>query len=177
MKNILISAGIAILVLVLFRIGKHFYLKPKNITGEKAMEIIGTLPDGSAFKLSDLKGKYVLVDFWGSWCAPCRKSNPQLVNLYAKYNNSTFKDASGFEIVSIGIEHSATHWQKAIQADGLTWPYQLMESASFDSPAAKAYGVKQIPTKFLINPEGIMMAVDPSVEDITRLLDDRVKTL
>jgi thiol-disulfide isomerase/thioredoxin len=176
MKNILISAGIAILVLVVFRVVKYYYLKPKNITGERAMEITGQLPDGSAFQLSDLKGKYVLLDFWGSWCGPCRKSNPQLVTLYARYNKSSFKDATGFEIVSIGIEHSATNWQKAMQADGLTWPYQLMESASFDSPSAKAYGVKQIPTKFLINPDGIMMAVDPSVEDIARLLDDRIKT-
>jgi thiol-disulfide isomerase/thioredoxin len=175
MKSMLLTVGLAILVLVGFQLGKYLYLKPKNITGEKAIEITGQLPNGTPFSLSALQGKYVLLDFWGSWCGPCRQSHPQLVSLYADYKNQEFKDASGFEIVSIALERGAANWQKAIQADQLIWPYHLLAAESFDSPIAKSYGVKQIPTKFLINPDGIMMAVDPSFEQIAKLLNDRIK--
>jgi thiol-disulfide isomerase/thioredoxin len=139
------------------------------------MEIKGTLPDGSPFALSDLKGNIVLIDFWASWCGPCRKSSPELVSIYNTYHGQFFKDAKGFEIVSIGLENSKAGWAQAIQNDGLRWPYHLMESSAFDAPATLAYTVKQVPTKFLINPEGIIMAVDPSFKEIARILEDRIK--
>ncbi len=173
MKNLLIFLGVTIVAFVIFRFGKNLYLKPKNITGAKLIEIEGQLPDGSPFTLSGLKGRYVLLDFWGSWCGPCRKSNPELVALYDQYHDQQFKGADGFDIVSIGLENSASRWQQAIERDGLHWPYHLMESSSFDSPITTAYNVKQIPTKFLIDPEGIILAVDPSFKEITRLLTER----
>jgi thiol-disulfide isomerase/thioredoxin len=176
MKSMLLTIGLAILVVIGFQLGKYLYLKPKNITGEKAIEINSQLPDGTPFALSNLKGNYVLLDFWGSWCGPCRSSHPELVSLYNRFKGQTFKDAKGFEIVSIALEQSKKNWENAIQADQLNWPYHLMEQTSFDSPIAKAYSVKQIPTKFLINPEGVMMAVDPSFQEIAKLLEDRRKT-
>ena len=172
----LLTIGLALLVVVLFKVGKSYYLKPKNITGEKAIELSGQLPDGSQFKLSDLKGKYVLIDFWGSWCGPCRAASPQLKSLYNRFQNQAFTDATGFEIVSIGIERSKTNWENAIQSDQLNWPYHLMEQGYFDSPQVKAYNVKQIPTKFLVNPDGIIMSVDPSFEEIAKMLGARLKT-
>jgi thiol-disulfide isomerase/thioredoxin len=168
--------GLAVLVFVLFSIGKSYYLKPKNISGEKAIELRGQLPDGSPFKLSDLKGKYVLIDFWGSWCGPCRAASPQLKSLYNRFQNQDFTDASGFEILSVGIEQSKANWENAIRSDQLNWPYHLMEQGYFDSPQVKAYNVKQIPTKFLVNPNGIIMSVDPSFEEIAKLLGARLKT-
>ena len=174
MKSTLIFFAVAVIAFVAIRIGKNLYLKPKNITGVKSIEIKGTLPDGSPFALSDLKGKFVLLDFWGSWCGPCRQSNPELVALYQKYHGQVYKEAQGFEIVSIGLESNKSRWEQAIRNDGLVWPYHLMESSSFDSPATLAYTVKQIPTKFLINPEGVIMAVDPGIREISRLLDDRM---
>ena len=176
MKSMLLTVGLAILVLIGFQVGKKLYLKPNNITGEKAIDISGELPDGTPFSLSNLKGKYVLLDFWGSWCGPCRQTHPQLVSLYSKYNKQPYKDAEGFEVVSVGLEQSRGNWENAILQDHLIWPYHLMEKGSFDAPQVKAYGVKQIPTKFLINPEGILMAVDPSFEEIAKVLESRRKT-
>lgn len=174
MKSTLLFLVVAVVAFIAIKFGKNLYLKPKNITGAKSIEIVGTLPDGSSFALSDLKGKIVLLDFWGSWCGPCRKSNPELVALYEKYHGQNFKGADDFEIVSIGLENNKSRWVQAIQSDGLLWPYHLMESSAFDSPATMAYTVKQIPTKFMINPEGVIMAVDPNFKEITKLLDDRL---
>ncbi len=159
-----------------FYVGKKFYLKPRLEQGIEAYEIEGNLADGSDFKLSELKGKYVLLDFWGSWCKPCRESHPELTRLYQEFHGVIFKDADGFEIVSFGVERNSDKWKEAIMADSLSWPYHLVSLNLFTSPIVEAYNVKQIPTKFLINSSGIIIAVDPSLEQISQLLRDRRKT-
>jgi thiol-disulfide isomerase/thioredoxin len=175
MKSIVWTIGLSILVVGLFYVGKYFYLKPKNISGEKAIEISGRLPDGSLFSLSELKGKYVLIDFWGSWCGPCRQASPRLITLYNRFQHQGFDNADGFEIVSIGLERNRRNWENAIRADQLSWSYHLLEPDSFTSAPAKAYDVKQIPTKFLINPEGVIMAVNPTFDQIAKILEFRQK--
>ena len=159
-------------------IGRYFYMKPKHINGERPPAIKAQLQDGQAFQLDDLKGQFVLIDFWGSWCGPCRGENPSLVKLYEKYNKAPFKDAKGFEIVSIGIERNSQRWQRAIEKDGLNWPYHILDQANnlrfFDSPIAADFGVKQVPTKYLINPDGIIMGVNLAVEEMDKLLAKRL---
>lgn len=165
------------ILLVLLLIGYaayYFYKKPKYVNGEVAPNFTAELVDGSAFEMNQLKGKYVLLDFWGSWCGPCRQDNPNLVSLYNQYHQQKFKDASGFEIVSVAIERNKDRMLKAIAKDGLIWSYHVPQLDRFDSEIAQQYGVKEIPTKYLINPDGYIMGVNQSKEEISKILEERL---
>ena len=175
MKSIILMVIIAIVAVLIFKAAKSWYLKPGIVNGAKAADFTGLLPDGSPFRLSDLKGKYVLLDFWGSWCGPCRKEHPALVQLHRDYQGKTFQNATGFEIVSIGIENSKASWQTAIELDSLHWKHHLLEKATFEDPIAKAYNVRQLPTKFLLNPDGVIIAVDPSLDKVAGILKDKLQ--
>jgi thiol-disulfide isomerase/thioredoxin len=163
----------------LFTVAKQFYMKPSMDDGEKAPDFVAVSPTNFGFKLSDLKGKYVLLDFWGSWCGPCIAEAPELIALQEKYGASKFKDAEGFTIVGVAIEKDRQRWVAAIERLGLTWPYQAIDPVSnfrfFDSPIANDYGVKQLPTKFLIGPDRKIVAVDMPLEAIDQYLAERVQ--
>lgn len=176
MKSTLVSVLVGIVLIAGYYFGKRYFLKPDIKQGVEAAEIEGNLPDGTPFKLSELAGHYILLDFWGSWCKPCRQSNPELVKLYDRFKNESFADAKGFQIVSYAFDGSRGAWETAIAKDSLTWPFHLIAEDMFDSPVAEAYNVKQIPTKFLINPEGKIIAVDPSIGEVEKLLGQRSGT-
>ncbi len=165
---------IALLVVVgLIWAGRYLYFKPKYVNGEMAPDFTMTLLDGRAMNLSDLKGHYVLIDFWGSWCGPCRQDNPNLVKLYNEFHGEKFKHARGFEIVSIGLEMKESRWKAAIEKDGLRWPYHHADFNRMKSEIASLYGVKEIPTKYLITPEGQIAGVNLTYEEIRQFLLDR----
>ncbi len=140
-----------------------FYLSVKYLSaedGEQAPDFEATLIDGAAFKLSDLQGKYVLLDFWGSWCAPCRKENPKLVALHQKHSDK-------LTIVTVALEKDASSWKKVAKKDGFIWKNQIVDQNSFVmlSAIARKYGVSAIPAKFLISPEGKLIG-KPTFEEI-----------
>lgn len=167
--------NILLAILILGYVAYYFYKKPKFINGEQAPKIQAELIDGRSFSLDDLKGKYVLIDFWGSWCGPCRRDNPSIVALHDEFNQKTFDNAHGFEVVSIAIESNRDRMIKAIQKDGLKWDYHIIQLDRFDSPIAKKYGIKEIPTKYLLNPDGYIMGVNQSYDEIRSMLHDRLK--
>ena len=162
--------NVILVLLVLGFVARYIYKMPKFDDGELAPSIESVLMDGEAFKLSDLKGQYVLIDFWGSWCGPCRRENPGLVKLHQDFNGKSFKDAKGFEILNIGIETKEARWKQAIKKDGLNWKYHILQAESFKSPIAKAYGIVEIPTKYFIGPDGNILLVNPAISEISDYL-------
>jgi len=146
----------------------QFFNKPDTLDSDFTTE----LTDGTEFSLKDLRGKYVLLDFWGSWCPPCRRENPNLVKLYSEFNNQKFKDADGFEIVSVALEKNDKYWEKAATKDGFNWKYQIVEISKIVmlSSLAQKYGVKNIPAKFLIGPKGNIIGANQSYDEIRSFL-------
>ena len=121
--------------------------------GKKAPDFTQNDPEGNPVSLSDFQGKYVLLDFWASWCGPCRQENPNLVKAYAAYNDK------GFEILGVSLDNKdgKEAWVNAIEKDGLTWT-QVSDLNSWNNEVARMYGVRAVPQSYLIDPEGVIVA-------------------
>lgn len=120
----------------------------KTSKGKQAPEIDMLTVDGKSLKLSDLKGNVVLLDFWASWCRPCRAENPNVVRLYNKYKDH------GFTVYSVSMDSDKKKWQAAIEKDQLTWPNHVSDLKGWTSTGGRTYGVSSIPTTFLIDKKG-----------------------
>ncbi len=155
-------------------LGNHLYFKPKYVNGETAPDFAMKLIDGKALNLSDLKGNFILLDFWGSWCGPCRRENPKLVKLYREFHGKTFEEADDFEIVSVALEMKEARWKAAIAKDGLIWPYHHADFDGMDSAIGKKYGVREIPTKYLITPDGYIAGVNMTYDEIKSFLTSQL---
>ncbi|MGV3630316.1 MAG: TlpA family protein disulfide reductase [Bacteroidota bacterium] len=116
--------------------------------GKEAMDFTQNKSDGSPLKLTDLRGKVVLLDFWASWCGPCRQENPNVVRLYEKY-----KDA-GFTVMSVSLDNNKDKWLQAIEKDKLAWPNHVSDLKGWQNEVAKLYKVSGIPFTVLIDKEG-----------------------
>jgi len=154
MKKII--AGIAMVLAASFTATAQDYSNQKIKLNEKAPELQFPNPAGEMLTLSEIyKGHYVLLDFWASWCGPCRRASPELVALYNKYKDLQFDKANcGFTIVSVSMDKNKDAWLGAIVADSLVWPYHMSDLGAWNSQSAKIYGVEYIPQAFLIDPSG-----------------------
>jgi thiol-disulfide isomerase/thioredoxin len=108
--------------------------------------------DGKNISLHSLKGKVVLLDFWASWCGPCRKENPNVVKLYNEYKDK------GFTIYSFSLDQDKNKWANAITKDGLIWPYHASDLKGWQSAGGAIYGVNSIPQTYLIGADGKIIA-------------------
>ncbi|WP_235829071.1 TlpA disulfide reductase family protein [Flavobacterium stagni] len=117
----------------------------------KAPDFEGKSPDGKVVTLKSALGKITLLDFWASWCPPCRKENPNVVKLYADYH------AKGFNILGVSLDDDVAKWKAAIVKDKITWP-QVSNLKGWKDPIARLYNIEEIPTTFLLDAEGNIIA-------------------
>ncbi len=164
MNSNILKKGVVLLgILIGLYMGYRMFFAAS--VGKQAPDFETTLVDGSSFKLSELRGGYVLLDFWGSWCPPCRRENPKLAALHHRYKEQ-------LTIVTVALEKTKNSWKRAAEKDGFVWKHQIVSQNSFVmlSEIARSYGVTAIPTKFLIDPQGNIVG-KLSFEEIATLLD------
>ncbi|TMI86363.1 MAG: TlpA family protein disulfide reductase [Bacteroidetes bacterium] len=114
---------------------------------------------GDSIRLSSMKGKVFLLDFWASWCVPCRFSNKQLVKLYSKYKDN------GFEILGVSLDDNRNEWKKAVNKDKITW-LQINDNGGWSAISAAKWNINAIPASFLIDKEGNVVAFDPEKQEL-----------
>ncbi|HEX6428634.1 MAG TPA: TlpA disulfide reductase family protein [Niastella sp.] len=132
--------------------------------GKPAQPFTQSTPDGKSVKLADYKGRYVLVEFWASWCGPCRAENPNLLTQYKLYNSK------GFDILSVSLDNNKDYWLKAVEKDALPWT-QVSDLKGWNNEVAVLYGIRAVPASFLIDPMGKIVATGLRGETLNKKLE------
>jgi thiol-disulfide isomerase/thioredoxin len=145
--------------------------------GDMAPEIAMENPDGEILKLSELKGKVVLIDFWASWCRPCRMESPVVRRIHKKYKDELYTNGSGFDIFSVSLDRQGAGeaWKKAIAQDSLTWKYHVGAVKDGNNTASNRYQVMFIPTNALIDGSGKIIAKDIHGQALEHMLDSLIE--
>jgi len=170
MKKVILVILINCLI-VGFSFGQNIGL---NI-GDKAPELSYKNPDGKNMSLSSIKNKIVLIDFWASWCGPCRRENPNLVQAFKKFNKTKFEEGNGFEIYSLSLDKTKKAWVKAINQDQLFWQYHVSDLGGWQSEGSKKYNIRSIPSNVIIDGKGIIIAKNLKGQALQRFLESKKK--
>jgi thiol-disulfide isomerase/thioredoxin len=125
--------------------------------GDIAPEIALPSPEGKIIALSSLKNKVVLIDFWGTWCAPCVKEQPELAILYKKYKTRSFTNGKGFEIYGVSLDAKKENWENGIKSQNINW-IQVSDLKFWRSPVAKTYNIQELPFNLLLDGRGVILA-------------------
>lgn len=136
--------------------------------GQPAIDFTQETVNGQSVTLSSFRGKYVLLDFWASWCGPCRAENPNVLKVYEAYKDKNF------DVLAVSLDEERDSWIKAIKDDGMPWT-QVSDLKGFNNAAAVLYGIKAIPQNFLINPEGEIVATNLRGDKLKKTLEELIK--
>jgi thiol-disulfide isomerase/thioredoxin len=169
-----IITGVIIIGALYYLYDYTFNREPKFIIGEVAPDFEGKKADGSTLNLSDYRGKLVLLDFWGTWCAPCLSEIPGLTMIYDKYRNEKFGAANGFEVLSVAMDKDKEKWENTIAKRGMVWAGHVSDLKRMGGEIGALYQVRDVPTKYLLNEKGVIISVNPTMEDLDKLLMKKV---
>lgn len=157
----MISQRFFITVVICFFITSTVKAQPGQ--GQLAAELALPTASGDTIRLSTLKGKVVLLDFWASWCGPCRTANKSLSKIYSKYKDK------GFEILGVSMDREPDKWKKAVKKDEIKW-LQVNETGGSESSTAINWNVRALPTSYLIDKDGKLLAMDLEGKELERAL-------
>lgn len=156
------------LLIIIFTLSLATAAQAQPGPGQFAPEIALPGLKGDTIKLSSLKGKVVLLDFWASWCGPCRAANKKLVKTYSKFKNK------GFEIYGVSLDENHSAWKKAIAKDKITWS-QIIDDGGWNAKTAIDWNINAIPTNYLIDKNGKLRGMDLGGKDLENAIAELLK--
>ena len=168
--------NIALALLLVWTVYRYFKGQPDVDTGSPAADFRVVDMQGQQLSLSQFKGNYVLLDFWASWCGPCRRSHPGLVKLYDTFADARFANGEKFVVLSLSLDQNRDNWLKAIEKDQLSWTTHALDQylPATGGSVAALYDVRQIPTRFLIDDQGMIVRVNPGMRYLKRFLKEKL---